>query len=76
MVVKKGDASNIRTEIKLNDEISAPINKGDVLGKVEIYLNEEVIDTCNLVAEEEVKKMNSLNMFEYISNKWSNLLRK
>ena len=74
-VIKKGNSDGIKNEIIINEDIVAPISKGDVLGKVNFYLNDELIGTSNLIAEEEVKKMNSLNMFEYISNLWTNLLR-
>lgn len=75
VLIKKGNSSEIVNEIILNEEIAAPINKGDVLGKVNFYLNNELIATTNLVAEEDVKKMNSLNMFEHLSTLWTNLLR-
>ena len=74
-VIKKGNSDGIKNEIIVNEDIAAPINKGEVLGKVNFYLNDELIGTSNLIAEEEVKKMNSLNMFEYVSNLWTNLLR-
>ncbi len=74
-VIKKGNSDGIKNEIIINEDIVAPISKGDVLGKVNFYLNDELIGTSNLIAEEEVKKMNSLNMFEYVSNLWTNLLR-
>lgn len=74
-IIKKGNKSNLTNEIKINENISAPINKGDILGKVDFYLNDELISSSNLVAEESIKKMNSLNMFEYVSTHWSRLLR-
>lgn len=74
-IIKKGNKSNLTNEIKINENISAPINKGDILGKVDFYLNDQLISSSNLVAEESIKKMNSLNMFEYVSTHWSRLLR-
>lgn len=74
-LVKRGSSSNLTNEIILNENISAPVNKGDTLGKVNFYLNEELIATVDLIAEDSVKKMNSMNMFEHISTLWSNLLR-
>ncbi len=74
-VISKGNSANLTNEIKINEKISAPINKGDTLGKVDFYLNDELIASTNLVAEESIKKMNSINMFEYISKKWGYLLR-
>lgn len=74
-IIKKGTSSEIVNEIIVNEEISAPLNKGDVLGKANFYLNDELIASTDLIAEENVKKMNSLNMFEHVSNLWTNLLR-
>ena len=74
-VIKKGNSEGIKNEIIINEDIAAPIIKGDILGKVNFYLNDKLIGTSNLIAQEEVKKMNSLNMFEYVSNLWTNLLR-
>ena len=74
-IVQKGNSENIKTEITINENITAPITKGDVLGNVNFYINDEIVGTTNLVAETDVKKMNLLNMFEYITNIWGNLLR-
>ena len=74
-VIKKGNSDGVKNEIIINEDIAAPIIKGDILGKVNFYLNDELIGTSNLIAQEEVKKINSLNMFEYVSNLWTNLLR-
>lgn len=74
-IIKKGNGSNITNEIKINENISAPVNKGDILGEVKFYLDDKMIASSNLIAEENIKKMNSMNMFEYVSDKWTNLLR-
>jgi D-alanyl-D-alanine carboxypeptidase (penicillin-binding protein 5/6) len=74
-VQKKGNSSNITTNITLNENITAPIQKGDVLGKAEFHLDDELIASTNLIAEESIKKLNAINMFERITNIWSSLLR-
>lgn len=74
-LVKRGSSANLTNEIILNENITAPVAKGDILGKVNFYLNEELISTVNLVAEDSIKKMNSMNMFEHVSKLWSSLLR-
>ena len=74
-IVKKGNFKNITSEIILNKNISAPIKKNEVLGKVNFYLNDELISSTELISTESIKKKNTLNMFEYISNSWGNLLR-
>ena len=74
-IVEKDSSENIITEITINENITAPINKGDILGEVSFYINNKIIETVNLIAENDVKKMNSINMFEYITNIWGSLLR-
>ena len=74
-ILKKNSTQNITHEIIINENICAPINENDVLGKVNYYLDNELITTTNLVAEESVPKINLRNMFSYISEKWVNLLR-
>lgn len=74
-IIKKGDSTEITNEIILIDNISAPIKKNQILGKINFYLNDELISSTNLISKETIKKKNAINMFEYISNYWGNLLR-
>ena len=74
-IVQKGNSTEITNEIIINKNISAPIKVNQVLGKINFYLNDELISSTNLIATESIKKKNTLNMFEYISNTWGNLLR-
>ena len=39
------------------------------------YGSDFVVDNAVIIAENDVKKMNSINMFEYITNIWGSLLR-
>lgn len=74
-IVKKGEGKEVSSEIILNEKISAPIKKGDILGKENFYLNNELISTVNLVAKNDVEKLNIINMFNYVFSKWKNILR-
>ena len=74
-LIKKGDSKNIQQEISINENICAPINKGDVLGNVNFYIDGNLISTVNLVAESDIPKKNLINTFEYISSLWFNVLR-
>lgn len=73
--IKKGKSKEVSQTITINENIQAPINKGDVLGKVEVILENEKIAEVNLVAEDSVSKRNLSNMFSYLSEKWFNVLR-
>lgn len=55
---KKGDKiGNATYEVKLND-LKAPIEKGDVIGKLTIKENGKSIRTIDLTTKEDIKKAN------------------
>lgn len=74
--IKKGKSKEIVQEITINENISAPINKGDVLGKVEIKLEDEIVAEMNLVADRNISQRDLGNMFSYLTEKWFYLLRR
>lgn len=75
VLIKKSDSAEITQELTLNENIEAPISKGTVLGKADYFLNNELISSVNLIADNDVSKKSLLTMFDYISSKWLNLLR-
>lgn len=75
VIVKKEDINKIEEEKIINEIIDAPIEAGEILGKINYNLNGEILSTVNLVAENSVSKKGIINMFTYISSNWFNLLR-
>ncbi len=75
VLIQKSNASNIEQEVVINENISAPIMKGDVLGTVHFYLDGQLLDSVNLVAEKDISKMSVLSMYTRITDAWLNLLR-
>lgn len=53
---KKGDAKKVKRVVEVSDYFNAPIEKGQILGKVVYYLDEKEIGHNNLVSEECVEK--------------------
>jgi len=54
-IVKKG--SEFKTVINYDEyENLAPINTGDIVGEAEIYIDEELVDTLEIVASKDVEK--------------------
>ncbi|SHI16984.1 D-alanyl-D-alanine carboxypeptidase family protein [Desulfosporosinus lacus] len=54
--VEKGKDKNFWVETKLNPEISAPIEKGQKLGEVLLYQNDQLQASVNLIADHPVAK--------------------
>lgn len=51
----KSDMKNdISKKIKINDNIRAPIEKGEVLGSIEYINDEKIIESVNIVSAEEI----------------------
>ena len=57
-LLKKGDDKNVEQTLNLEDTISAPIKKGQKLGEISFTLNGELLSSVNIVANEDVEKMN------------------
>ena len=75
VLLKKGQDKEITQEIKVDQNIIAPIEKGQKLGEVIFSLNGEIIERVNIVAKEDIPKMNFWNMTTNIYNIWFNLNR-
>lgn len=75
-LTKKGTSKNIVSNISINENISAPVHRGDKLGEVSYTLNNEIIAKVNLVAKEDIKNLNFVNMYTRIIENWFTLNRK
>ena len=75
-IMNKKSEGNIEQEIIINDNVSAPIEAGQVLGKVEFKVDGEAVASVDLVAESEVGKLNIFTMGKRILKKWFYLFRK
>ena len=59
----------------MNENISAPIKQGDVLGKIEFKVGEEVILEKNLIVEKDIPKATLWNITTNLYLKWFNMCR-
>ena len=75
ILLKKGADSNIEQNVTINDNISAPIKKGDCLGKVTYTLNNEQLLEVNLLAESDIEKNTVWNLTNSLYQRWFKLLR-
>lgn len=57
VLTAKNQASNINTQIQLNPNISAPITKGQSLGKLVAVVDGKIISSVSLVANEDVEQV-------------------
>ena len=64
--LKKSEAQAIVDEIILDQNLTAPVKKGDKVGEVRFSLNDEVIGSVDVVAAENVNKMSFWTAFLWI----------
>ena len=57
MLVDKGQKSMITTRVELEEEVAAPVSKGQRLGTMEVVAGDQVLARLPLVAEQPVEKL-------------------
>ncbi|MDD6042569.1 MAG: D-alanyl-D-alanine carboxypeptidase [Eubacteriaceae bacterium] len=53
-VPKEASESLIRTEVVLDNDVTAPVKKGDVVGCLEIYAADDLVNKVDLIVKEDV----------------------
>ena len=74
-LVKKGNANDISQNIEINENIFAPIEKGDVLGKVTFVDGTNQIAQVNLISDRSIRKIGLWNEVTRLYSMWFNLIR-
>ena len=75
VLIKKGDNGNITQNVILNENITAPIKQGDILGRIEYKAGDNIILEKNLIAENDVNKSTMWNITTNLYLKWFNMCR-
>lgn len=74
-LLKKGEEKGITQEIHLEENKTAPIQKGEKIGEITYSLNGEVIDKVNVVAEKEIPQIGFTSMLSHLVYQWFTLYR-
>lgn len=74
-LIPKGQGASISQTINLSESMLAPIAEGEAVGKITYTLGDNQLLEVNLVAKEEVKKIDMITMTCKIYEQWFNLLR-
>ncbi len=68
LLVPKTEKGDITRKTEWNEKIVAPIKKGDVLGYVNIYMGESQVGKIEILANEDVEKLNLWVTLKWILN--------
>lgn len=69
-LVNKQGTAKVEEKVTLYSNIKAPVNKGDIVGKIELIENNNLVEEVNIVASEGVEKLNFTDVFGVILKKW------
>lgn len=70
VIVKKGDNLTYETNMEIPDAVKAPLENGDVVGKVMITKEGSVIKEVNVIVKEDIKHSSYLDNFNKIVENW------
>ncbi len=74
-VIKKSSSENIVEDVIINENLHAPVSKGDIIGTITYSLENSKIASVNLIAETDIPKITLINIFKKISFSWFSLLK-
>ncbi|MBQ3408716.1 MAG: hypothetical protein IJH12_05910 [Clostridia bacterium] len=75
ITLQKGQESKIVQEVKIPDNISAPVSQGEKIGEINYFLDGNQIGSVDIVSDKSIKKIGFINMSSYIFKQWFSLLR-
>lgn len=70
MLLKNGQQSGLRLELALPESVDAPVNKGDVVGTVNVLMDGQIIAKLNCVAAADVLRPGYIEGLIRILNHW------
>lgn len=74
-LIEKGRLQNVEQNLNLEDNVSAPVTSGQKLGEISFSLDGKVLSSVDIVAKNDVEKINLFTMTKHIIYSWVNLLR-
>lgn len=69
-LVNKQSGNNVKSKVIINNQINAPISKGEVVGKIELTENNKKIGEVNLVADQSVLRLSFVDVFGGMLARW------
>lgn len=70
VLLKKGEAKNIKQKIDLNKYVIAPIKAGTKIGTIKIYNGNQLIKTVDLISNRDVNKSNIFVNLKKVYKSW------
>ena len=69
LLVRKGEASQVSTRLSLAGDVEAPVEQGQLLGRLEVYVGDELRDTVPILASQPVDRLSIPGIFSRMLSK-------
>ena len=69
LLVRKGEESQVTTRLSLTPNVEAPVEQGQVLGKLEVFVGSELRDTVPIQASQPVDRLSVPGIFSRMLSK-------
>lgn len=69
-IIKKGDDDQVELKYELIESINAPVNAGEIVGKIIALKNGVVCGETNIICLNDIEKQNFADIFVKIINRW------
>ena len=63
LLLRRGEESLVTTRLTLAEDVEAPVDQGQILGKLEVYVGEELRDTVPVLAAQPVDRLSIPGIF-------------
>lgn len=74
-LTSKGSAVENRRELVFDEQIAAPLHKGDKIGEIRLFSGDDPIGAVDIVAAQDVAKMTFGSMFSMVLKSWMDCAR-
>ena len=69
LLVRKGEESQVSTRLSLAGDVEAPVEQGQLLGRLEVYVGDELRDTVPILASQPVDRLSIPGIFSRMLSK-------
>ncbi len=70
VLTEKGKGSELKSDIKLNEYVTAPVKQGDKIGEIIYYSNDEEVGKSDLIAIRKVEKAGFFKNLKNLISAW------
>ncbi|MDD3839228.1 MAG: D-alanyl-D-alanine carboxypeptidase [Clostridia bacterium] len=70
ILLKKGEKEKLSQDVKIQDSLEAPVEKGQKVGEYILMLDNKQMKKYDIISDKEIRKANTMDMFKKILAKW------